>query len=327
MTAAHRHRQSRFARLRGQLRPSDDRLVFSDRWARSLSGPSPACRSPVRLAARGPLACSPPPPRVPAPPRFPAPDGARAAHRRRALADRAAAAQAVAAPPRPKPSVRACRCRRRRRSTLSPPPAPALPASPLRRGSASGSVAGTLAAPPLRPRRHCRRRYRRHPPARPPAGLRSPSVHLQLSQLCVTGDPPSGATCGTCREGGARSLSIRTNVRLYHVLWPSCVWESSGCWVRTIPGCRRHSLHTCACVGLLVHMGLCFSARLVCGALSSEHTIPMRLLGERGGRGCLSAPAALSACGANRLLLAPPLPAKSREGGSPLAAVVIRWSH
>ena len=65
MTAALRHRQSRSARLRGQLRPSDDRLVFSDRWARSLSGPSPACRSPVRLAARGPLACSPPPPRVP----------------------------------------------------------------------------------------------------------------------------------------------------------------------------------------------------------------------------------------------------------------------
>ena len=78
MTAAPRHQQSRSARLRGQLRPSDDRL-FSDRWARSLSGPSPACRSPVRLAARGPLACSPPPPRVPAPPRFPAPDGARAA--------------------------------------------------------------------------------------------------------------------------------------------------------------------------------------------------------------------------------------------------------
>ena len=70
MTAAPRHQQSRSARLRGQLRPSDDRLV-SDRWARSLSGPSPACRSPVRLAARGPLACSPPPPRVPAPPRFP----------------------------------------------------------------------------------------------------------------------------------------------------------------------------------------------------------------------------------------------------------------
>ena len=70
MTAALRHRQSRSARLRGQQRPSDDRLA-SDRWARSLSGPSPACRSPVRLAARGPLACSPPPPRVPAPPRFP----------------------------------------------------------------------------------------------------------------------------------------------------------------------------------------------------------------------------------------------------------------
>ena len=70
MTAALRHRQSRSARLRGQLRPSDDRLA-SDRWARSLSGPSPACRSPVRLAARGPLACSPPPPRFPAPPRFP----------------------------------------------------------------------------------------------------------------------------------------------------------------------------------------------------------------------------------------------------------------
>ena len=120
MTAALRHRQSRSARLRGQLRPSDDRLVFSDRWARSLSGPSPACRSPVRLAARGPLACSPPPPRVPAPPRFPAPDRARAGRRRRALADRAAAAQAVAAPPRPSPSARACHCRRRRRSTRSP---------------------------------------------------------------------------------------------------------------------------------------------------------------------------------------------------------------
>ena len=179
MTAALRHRQSRSARLRGQLRPSDDRLVFSDRWARSLSGPSPACRSPVRLAARGPLACSPPPPRVPAPPRFPV--HLTALRRRRALADRAAAAQAVAAPPRPKPSVRACRCRRRRRSTLSPPPAPALPASPLRRGSASGSVAGTLAAPPLRPRRHCRRRYRRHPPARPPA-----SVHLPFTCSCLS---------------------------------------------------------------------------------------------------------------------------------------------
>ena len=70
MTAAPRHRQSRSARLRGQQRPSDDRLA-SDRWARSLCGPSPACRSPVRLAARGPLACSPPPPRFPAPPRFP----------------------------------------------------------------------------------------------------------------------------------------------------------------------------------------------------------------------------------------------------------------
>ena len=117
MTAAPRHRQSRSARLRGQLRPSDDRLA-SDRWARSLSGPSPACRSPVRLAARGPLACSPPPPRVPAPPRFPV--HLTALRRRRALADRAAAAQAVAAPPRPNPSARACRCRRRRRSTRSP---------------------------------------------------------------------------------------------------------------------------------------------------------------------------------------------------------------
>ena len=119
MTAAPRHQQSRSARLRGQLRPSDDhRLVFSDRWARSLSGPSPACRSPVRLAARGPLACSPPPPRVPAPPRFPV--HLTALRRRRALADRAAAAQAVAAPPRPNPSARACCCRRRRRSTRCP---------------------------------------------------------------------------------------------------------------------------------------------------------------------------------------------------------------
>ena len=117
MTAAPRHRQSRSARLRGQLRPSDDRLA-SDRWARSLSGPSPACRSPVRLAARGPLACSPPPPRVPAPPRFPV--HLTALRRRRALADRAAAAQAVAAPPRPNPSARACCCRRRRRSTRLP---------------------------------------------------------------------------------------------------------------------------------------------------------------------------------------------------------------
>ena len=117
MTAALRHRQSRSARLRGQLRPSDDRLV-SDRWARSLSGPSPACRSPVRLAARGPLACSPPPPRVPAPPRFPV--HLTALRRRRAQADRAAAAQAVAAPARPNPSARACCCRRRRRSTRCP---------------------------------------------------------------------------------------------------------------------------------------------------------------------------------------------------------------
>ena len=117
MTAALRHRQSRSARLRGQQRPSDDRLA-SDRWARSLCGPSPACRSPVRLAARGPLACSPPPPRVPAPPRFPV--HLTALRRRRALADRAAAAQAVAAPPRPNPSARACCCRRRRRSTRCP---------------------------------------------------------------------------------------------------------------------------------------------------------------------------------------------------------------
>ena len=117
MTAAPRHRQSRSARLRGQLRPSDDRLA-SNRWARSLSGPSPACRSPVRLAARGPLACSPPPPRVPAPPRFPV--HLTALRRRRALADTAAAAQAVAAPPRPNPSARACCCRRRRRSTRCP---------------------------------------------------------------------------------------------------------------------------------------------------------------------------------------------------------------
>ena len=52
-----------------------------------------------------------------------APDRSRAAHRdgrRHALADRAAAAQAVAAPPRPNPSARACRCRRRRRSTRCP---------------------------------------------------------------------------------------------------------------------------------------------------------------------------------------------------------------
>ena len=69
-------------------------------------------------AARGPLACSPPPPRVPAPPRFPV--HLTALRRRRALADRAAAAQAVAAPPRPNPSARACRCRRRRRSTQCP---------------------------------------------------------------------------------------------------------------------------------------------------------------------------------------------------------------
>jgi len=133
MTAAPRHRQSRSARLRGQQRPSDNRLA-SDRWARSLSGPSPACRSPVRLAARGPLACSPPPPRFPALPRFPAPDGARAAQTARswqteqrppscadgALWQRAAAAQAVAAPPSPNPSARACCCRRRRRSTRLP---------------------------------------------------------------------------------------------------------------------------------------------------------------------------------------------------------------
>ena len=103
MTAAPRHRQSRSARLRGQLRPSDDhRLVFSDRWARSLSGPSPACRSPVRLAARGPLACSPPPPRVPAPPRLPPPCLTRALWRGRARVsgtNGAATARAVAAPP------------------------------------------------------------------------------------------------------------------------------------------------------------------------------------------------------------------------------------
>ena len=222
MTAALRHRQSRSARLRGQLRPSDDRLVFSDRWARSLSGPSPACRSPVRLAARGPLACSPPPPRVPAPPRFPVHLTALELRRRRALADRAAAAQAVAAP-RPKPSVRACRCRRRRRSTLSPPPAPALPASPLRRGSASGSVAGTLAAPPLRPRRHCRRPLP-PPPACPPA-LRSLAACSCLSctlQAALRAALPSARVVKA-----ARSLSIthqRITFRSVALLCLGVVW-------------------------------------------------------------------------------------------------------
>ena len=115
--------RERTAHLRAERTVAFKRLVFSDRWAQSLSGPSPACRSPVRLAARRPLACSPSPPRFPAPPRFAAPDRARAVRRdgrRHARADRAAAAQAVAAPPRPNSSARACRCRRRRRSTRCP---------------------------------------------------------------------------------------------------------------------------------------------------------------------------------------------------------------
>ena len=62
------------------------------------SAPSGSVRPRVPLPPPPP----PPPPRFPAPPRFPVPDRARAVRRdgrRHALADRAAAAQAVAAPP------------------------------------------------------------------------------------------------------------------------------------------------------------------------------------------------------------------------------------
>ena len=115
MTAASRHQQSRSARLRGQLRPSDDRLV-SDRWARSLSGHHPP---PDHLSASPRAGRSPARHRRRASPRRHASLHLTALElrRRRALADRAAAAQAVAAPPRPNPSARACCCRRRRRST------------------------------------------------------------------------------------------------------------------------------------------------------------------------------------------------------------------
>ena len=73
----------------------------------------------ARQPSRGPLACSPPPPRFPAPSRFPAPDRARAAQTARSW-------QTEQRPPRRsllrpvRPSARACRCHRRRRSTKDP---------------------------------------------------------------------------------------------------------------------------------------------------------------------------------------------------------------
>ena len=116
MTAAPRHRQSRSARLRGQLRPSDDRLApIAGR------GHSPAHHPPADHLSASPRAGrSPARHRRRASPRRHASLHLTALRRRRALADRAAAAQAVAAPPRPSPSARACHCRRRRRSTRSP---------------------------------------------------------------------------------------------------------------------------------------------------------------------------------------------------------------
>ena len=118
MTAALRPRQSRSARLRGQLRPSDDRLApIAGR------GHSPAHHPPADHLSASPRAGrSPARHRRRASPRRHASLHLTALElrRRRALADRAAAAQAVAAPPRPNPSARACRCRRRRRSTRCP---------------------------------------------------------------------------------------------------------------------------------------------------------------------------------------------------------------
>ena len=177
-------RQSRSARLRGQQRPSNDRLVFSNRWRRSLSSPSPACRSPVRLAARGPLACSPPPPRVPAPPRFPAPDRARTAPICALVADGAAAAQAVAAPPRPNPSAHACRCRRRRRHRRRVSPrrhaSLHLTALELCAETADGTLWQTEQRPP---RRSLLRPVRIRPPARAAARRRRRSTRCPSARV------------------------------------------------------------------------------------------------------------------------------------------------
>ena len=123
MTAAPRHRQSRSARLRGQQR---GRATNGSSSPIAGRGHSPAHHPPADHLSASPRAGrSPARHRRRAPPRRHASlhltalelrrDG-----RRRALADRAAAAQAVAAPPRPNPSARACRCRRRRRSTRCP---------------------------------------------------------------------------------------------------------------------------------------------------------------------------------------------------------------
>ena len=62
---------------RGQSALEDCRSAITPA---SQTDPEPrgAFRTCPPRRSRGPLACSPPPPRVPAPPRFPAPDGARA---------------------------------------------------------------------------------------------------------------------------------------------------------------------------------------------------------------------------------------------------------
>mmetsp|Transcript_37883 Transcript_37883/g.125552 ORF Transcript_37883/g.125552 Transcript_37883/m.125552 type:complete len:164 (+) Transcript_37883:57-548(+) len=79
MTAAPRHRQSRSARLRGQQRPSDDRLVSSDTASPAPTGFSPPMAdamgrpleqpcsesAPTRCSRSEP--CAPPAPAPPAP--------------------------------------------------------------------------------------------------------------------------------------------------------------------------------------------------------------------------------------------------------------------
>ena len=167
------------------------RSARSDRWARSLTGPSPACRSPVRLAARGPLACSPLPPRVPAPPRFPVHLTALELRRRRARW------RSLLRPVRIRPPARAAAAAAAATAAAFPRAA-TLPCAPDRaqarrrdgahRALADRAAAAQAVAAPPRPSPsaracHCRRRRRS---TRSPCVVRVYCLSVwQMSPACV----------------------------------------------------------------------------------------------------------------------------------------------
>ena len=164
-------------------------------------------------------------------------------HRRRRRRARHPPLRRRLPPPRRRRSLPPPRRRRCRLSRLRPPcppsPTTAAPSPPLQlhrlcRWHARG--AATPPPPPLPPPVTAATRL----PARPPF-----TCSMQLSQLYVTGGPPSGAACGTCREGGTLPIYYAPT---YHVPFCGPPVSGSRLGAHHIPGCQRHSLHVPAWV-------------------------------------------------------------------------------